>query len=206
MILYSSNEMARLGCNECSGCSSCCRGMGQSIILDPYDIYQLQTATGQTFAQLMQDMIELHVEDGMILPSVRMRDGTDVCGFLNREGRCSIHAHRPGLCRLFPLGRNYDEKGLRYFLLDDACRIQNRTKIKIRKWLDIDSLPKYEVFLIVWHDLRKDVQSQIMERQSDAYTQKVNVRLLEIFYQRPYNTGRDFYDQFEERRLINIME
>ena len=199
MILYSNNEMARLGCSECSGCSSCCREMGQSIILDPYDIYQLQTATGQTFAQLIQDMIELHVEDGLILPSVRMQDGTDACGFLNRDGRCSIHAHRPGLCRLFPLGRNYDDGGLRYFLLEDACRIQNRTKVKIKKWLGIDSLSKYEEFLIIWHDLRKKVRSQIMERQSDDYTQEINVKLLETFYRKPYDIERDFYTQFKER-------
>ena len=201
MILYSNNEMARLGCSECSGCSSCCREMGQSIILDPYDIYQLQTATGQTFAQLMQDMIELHVEDGLILPSVRMQDGTDACGFLNRDGRCSIHAHRPGLCRLFPLGRNYDDGGLRYFLLEDACRIQNRTKVKIKKWLGIDSLSKYEEFLIIWHDLRKKVRSQIMERQSDDYTQEINVKLLETFYRKPYDIERDFYTQFKERNI-----
>ena len=199
MILYSNNEMARLGCNECSGCSSCCRGMGQSIVLDPYDIYQLQAATRQTFAQLMQDMIELHVEDGLILPSVRMQDGTDACGFLNSVGRCSIHAHRPGLCRLFPLGRNYDDRGLRYFLLEDACRIQNRTKVKIKKWLGIDSLSKYEEFLIMWHDLRKRVRSQIMERQSDDYTQEINVKLLETYYRKPYDVERDFYTQFKER-------
>lgn len=203
MILYSNNEMARLGCNECSGCSSCCQGMGQSIILDPYDIYQLQVATGQTFAQLMQDMIELHVEDGLILPSLRMQDGTDACGFLNNDGRCSIHVHRPGLCRLFPLGRNYDDRGLRYFLLEDACRMQNRTKMKIKKWLGIDSLSKYEEFLIIWHDLRKKVKSQIMERQSDDYTQEINVKLLGTYYRKPYDVERDFYTQFKER-IISI--
>ena len=200
MILYSANDMARLGCNECSGCSSCCREMGQSIILDPYDIYQLQIATGQTFAQLMQDKIDLHVEDGIILPSIRMQDGTDVCGFLNREGRCSIHAFRPGLCRLFPLGRNYDEKGLRYFLLEDACQMQNRTKTKIKKWLGIEALPKYEQFLIVWHDLRRNVQAQITEQKSDDFTKKVNLMILDNFYQRPYDTSMDFYSQFNERR------
>ena len=206
MIFYSSNEMARLGCNECSGCSSCCQGMGQSILLDPYDIFMLQKVTGQIFAQLMQDKIELHVEDSLILPSIRMQDKTDACVFLNLEGRCSIHAYRPGLCRLFPLGRNYDENGLKYFMLEDACQIQNRTKIKIKKWLGIEALPKYEQFLIVWHDLRKEMRAQIMERQSDAFTQKVNVKFLEIFYQKPYDIKRDFYEQFEERKLINIME
>lgn len=199
MILYSNNDMAKLGCGDCAGCSECCRGMGQSIVLDPYDLYQLQMATGQSFAQLMQEKIELHVEEGLILPSLRMQNGTEACGFLDRNGRCSIHAHRPGLCRLFPLGRNYDEKGLRYFLLEDACQVQNRTKVKIRKWLAVDRLPKYEEFLAKWHDLRKCMQEQIMERQSDAYTQQINVKMLEFFYKKPYDMELDFYAQFEGR-------
>ena len=101
MILLSSNDMTKLGCGECSGCSSCCRGMGQSILLDPYDIFQLQIATGQSFAGLMQEKIELCVESGIILPALRMQSETDACGFLNHEGRCRIHPYRPGLCRLF---------------------------------------------------------------------------------------------------------
>lgn len=202
MILYSSNDMAKLGCNECSGCSECCHGMGQSIVLDPYDIFQLQNVTGENFAQLMQDKIELHVEDGLILPSLKMQSDSDACGFLNQDGRCSIHEHRPGLCRLFPLGRNYNEKGMQYFLLEDACRIQNRTKVKIKKWLAVDSLSKYEKFLVVWHDLRKGIQGEIVERQSDAYAQEINVKMLQIFYQKPYDTKCDFYVQFEERVAV----
>ena len=38
---YTSNDMVRLGCDDCSGCSDCCRGMGSSILLDPYDAYRL---------------------------------------------------------------------------------------------------------------------------------------------------------------------
>ena len=211
MILLSSNDMAKLGCGECGGCSSCCRGMGQSILLDPYDIFQLQTATGQNFAGLMQEQTELCVENGIILPALKMHSETDACGFLDREGRCRIHRHRPGLCRLFPLGRHYDDKGLRYFLLEDACRIQNRTKVKIRKWLDIPALSQYEKFLITWHDLRKELQEQIRIRQSDSHTQKTNVRFLELFFQKPYDPEADFYQQFEERKetadkLISVWE
>lgn len=200
MILLNSNDMAKLGCGECDGCSDCCRGMGQSIVLDPYDIYQLQKVTKQSFAQLMQELIELHVEDGLILPSLKMQDDTDACGFLDDNGRCSIHADRPGLCRLFPLGRNYDEKGLRYFLLEDACRIQSRTKIKIKKWLGMDALPQYEKFLIEWHDLRKYIRKKMSESQSDAYMKGINIKMLETFYQKPYDTDENFYMQFEERR------
>lgn len=205
MTLYSGNDMAKLGCNECAGCSACCRGMGQSIVLDPYDIYKIKTATGQDFAQLMQESIEMHVESGLILPSLKMQGQAETCGFLNRDGRCSIHAARPGLCRLFPLGRHYDENGLHYFMLEDACQVQTRTKVKIKKWLGVGNLAAYERFLIVWHDLRREIQEKINMQQSDAYTREMNVKLLEIFYQKSYDVSMDFYPQFEERRSLYLL-
>lgn len=200
MQLLGANDMAKLGCGDCDGCSACCRGMGRSILLDPYDIFRLQKITGQNFAGLMQEKIELGVEDGLILPALRMQPETDACGFLAADCRCSIHAGRPGLCRLFPLGRKYDEKGLHYFLLEDACEIQNRTKVKIRKWLETPALSQYEGFLTVWHELRGNLQEQIGKRQSDTFAQKSNVLFLELFYKRPYDTEEDFYIQFEKRR------
>ena len=67
--LYLANDMVRTGCNECAGCSSCCRGMGDSIILDPYDMYSMEQGLGVTFESLMEDKIALNVVDGIILLS-----------------------------------------------------------------------------------------------------------------------------------------
>ena len=39
--LYRHSDMVKAGCNDCKGCSDCCRGMGNSIVLDPFDVYQL---------------------------------------------------------------------------------------------------------------------------------------------------------------------
>ena len=44
--LYDENDMVKVGCSDCKGCSSCCRGMGESIILDPLDIWQLSCGLG----------------------------------------------------------------------------------------------------------------------------------------------------------------
>ena len=33
--LYTANDMVRADCHDCEGCSACCKGMGNSIILDP---------------------------------------------------------------------------------------------------------------------------------------------------------------------------
>ena len=51
--LYGLNDMAKLGCNDCAGCSSCCRGMGNTIVLDPYDVWRLTGGLGVSLQQLL---------------------------------------------------------------------------------------------------------------------------------------------------------
>ena len=46
---YGLNDMVRAACNDCAGCSSCCENMGESIILDPLDIYELTKNLNTTF-------------------------------------------------------------------------------------------------------------------------------------------------------------
>lgn len=106
--LYGKNDMVRADCRGCRNCSACCRGMGSSAILDPLDIYRLTVGLSFTFEELMTDKIELNVVDGVILPNLKMSADDEKCAFLDNNGRCSIHAQRPGICRLFPLGRYYE--------------------------------------------------------------------------------------------------
>ena len=114
--LYTAKDMVRADCHGCEGCSACCHGMGESIILDPYDVYRLEKMEGFSFAESIGRTIELNVVDGVILPNLMMSGEKESCGFLDQEGRCSIHPYRPGICRLFPLGRFYEEGSFRYFL------------------------------------------------------------------------------------------
>ena len=115
--LYSSGDMVKAECHDCEGCSDCCQGMGDSIILDPMDIWRLLRGIKKDFSVLMgENYISLGVVDRMILPNLKMDVQKDACPFLNDEGRCSIHSCRPGLCRLFPLGRYYEENGFKYFI------------------------------------------------------------------------------------------
>jgi len=199
--LYGNNDMAKIDCHDCKGCSSCCRDMGESIWLDPYDVFQLTTSLGKTFEALLQAEIELHVEDGLILPNIRMEGESEPkCSFLNEEGRCSVHAIRPGFCRLFPLGRNYEDGKLSYFVLEDACPAPAKSKIKINKWLGVPRLKDYENFLVQWHALTKGLRAFYeANADSDAVIKAVNMQFLQIFYLTPYAEG-DFYIQFAERR------
>lgn len=201
--LYGINDMVKVGCHDCAGCSQCCRDMGQSILLDPYDVFRLSKNLGVTFQELMIKHVELHVEDGLILPNLKMTEDADPrCAFLNEQGRCSIHQFRPGICRLFPLGRSYEEDKLKYFLLTDACPIPNKTKMKIGKWLEMPQLVSYEKFLVTWHNFVKRMRTVLEDHGDDeAYTKMLTVKFLEIFYLKPYE-NEDFYGEFQQRLEI----
>lgn len=195
--LYDGNEMVKVGCNDCQGCCDCCCGMGESIILDPYDIYLLETRLHCGLEDLLQEQAELQVANGLVLPNLKMAGEKECCGFLDASGRCGIHEFRPGLCRLFPLGREYKNGELKYFVLENVCKNQNQTKIKIKKWLDVPDLRRYEGFLIQWHALKRELQQEV-PHMSAAQLQRMNMKLLGIFYTQPYETN-DFYILFARR-------
>lgn len=198
MRLYGSGEMVRAGCHDCRGCSACCRGMGDTIVLDPLDIYRLTGCLNEGFEGLLASCVGLHVEDGLLLPHLRMREETESCFFLNEEGRCAIHAFRPGLCRTFPLGRNYDNGELTYFVVEGECPQKNRSKVKVEKWIDTPDFEKNQAFLIRWHYFVKELRWRAAQ-MGEEERKSENLRYLQLFYLMPYDRERDFYSQFEER-------
>lgn len=197
--LLGHEDMARLGSGDCAGCSACCRDMGRSIILDPMDIFRLNKALNTTFEQLLSDKIQLNVVDGIILPNLKMDETTNACGFLNDRGRCSIHHARPGICRIFPLGRYYDGEGFKYFLQIYECKKENRTKIKVKKWVDTPDLKTYDQYICCWHYFLIDLEKVIENSRDDLLMKKIDMFVLELFYLTPYDPDKDFYEQFYQR-------
>ena len=199
--LYSRDDMVKVGCDDCRGCSACCHGMGNSIVLDPYDVYRLTTLRGDTLEHLLEEKkVEWNVVDGQILPNLALRSGADeACGFLDEAGRCRIHAYRPGICRLFPLGRFYENGSFQYFLQIHECKKENRTKVKVKKWIDIPDPARHDKFISDWHAYLKK-QEEILENDSSDESRKaVSMGILNTFYVRNYDRTRDFYEQFYER-------
>lgn len=197
--LYTNNDMVKADCQGCPGCSECCRGMGSSIILDPLDIFRLTCGLSKTFEELLNGPLELNVADGIILPNLKMTGEKETCFFLNSEGRCSIHGIRPGFCRLFPLGRYYENHSFRYFLQVHECPKPNKSKIKIKKWLDTENLRQYEKFITDWHYYLKERQEIAMQAEGAETVKELSMDILRRFYLTPYEKNRDFYEQFYER-------
>ena len=197
--LYSSGDMVKADCGGCQGCSDCCESMGSTIILDPYDVWRLTTGLKVSFDTLLLDKLELNVQEGIILPNMKTEGESERCGFLNEEGRCSIHGLRPGLCRIFPLGRYYENGSFQYFLQVHECKKEPKLKVKVQKWIDTPDIRRNEKFIIDWHYFLKDLTARLEASDSEEYRKTVSLYILKSFYQKPWDTDRDFYEQFYAR-------
>ena len=129
--LYSSNDMVRADCQGCNGCFACCCGMGSSVVLDPLDVDRLAKYLKLSSRQLLGGPVALGVVDGLVLPHLNMDGDGERCPFLGADGRCRVYIARPGICRIFPLGRFYENGSFRYFLQTHEC--PNNTRIKTAK-------------------------------------------------------------------------
>lgn len=58
--LYGPNDMVKADCKGCAGCSACCHGMGNSIVLTPLDIYRLEKECSCSFGELLTKGVELN--------------------------------------------------------------------------------------------------------------------------------------------------
>lgn len=207
--LYEANDMVKADCQDCKGCSDCCQGMGDTVILDPLDVHRLCAGLKKSPEELLGSVVELGITDGNILPHLAMRGEQERCVFLNTEGRCSIHDIRPGFCRLFPLGRYYTEDGFKYILQIHECKKKNRSKIKVKKWLDTPNLKQYEKFVLDWHNFLLDVQEVFYETEDETLIKNLNMYVLSRFYYTAYKEDEDFYPQFyvrleEAKKLLEL--
>ena len=195
--LYTANDMVKTDCHDCIGCSDCCRGMGSSILLDPMDFWRLTSNLKTDFNSLLDKYVELGMVDGLIMPNLKLAGDGESCSFLTKEGRCGIHTFRPGICRLFPLGRIYEENGFKYFLQVHECAKTDKTKIKVKKWLGIQDIKSYEKFVWDWHDFVNKCEEALVELE-EGQQKVLTLYLLKTFYQTTY-PAEDFYTEFYQR-------
>ncbi len=198
--LYSLTDTVNCDSHDCMGCSKCCHDTADTIILDPYDCFKLCLNLNTTMAMLIAaGYIELRSVDGLPLPVIRIENREKGCPFLDTNGRCRIHSFRPGFCRLFPLGRIYENDSFKYFLQTQECPVKDLSPVKVYKWIGEKNIKEYERFILSWHNITGDIAARISAHPDNTEKNKeLTMKLLNTFYFEPYN-GDYFYGQYEER-------
>jgi uncharacterized protein len=122
---------------SCRRCLQCCQS--KKIQVNPYEIARLARNLGISTTQCIAGYT---AENGSYLKF----DEENRCIFLGPEG-CRVHADRPLVCRLYPLGRHRNERGDEWFSeIEPEAGCQGEYdggKTVVENWLDNQEVPLY---------------------------------------------------------------
>lgn len=193
---YGINDLVKADTGGCVDCSACCYGVGELVILTPYDVYEMSSYLELSFDELLIDKIKLQHENKITLPHLNVISGSDRCSFLSESGRCQIHAHRPSICRLFPLGRVYEDDDFKFFLQTNSCVKENLTSIKVENWIGISNYNENKKFLLTWHKLLKALNFRVKFIRDEQELKAINTDLLDTFFKISHASSAQKHDDF----------
>ena len=110
--VLSESDLLQLSCGV-NGCTSNCCTKSAPIVLNPYEIASICRESKMSYEDLL-DIVETDRVNGFPLV---MLPRDPACHFWTDRG-CRIYQDRPLACRLFPLGRVF-ENGRSYIILPD---------------------------------------------------------------------------------------
>lgn len=130
--------------------NQCC--LTPTILLSPYDLLRLKQALGLTSRELLERYTRREIDAWSNLPLLFLdayRTKEPGCPFLGDQG-CSVYAHRPAACRLFPItmGSQLTEQGVvdYYFCRQlDYCQGFNGDKEwTLEAWMADQGFAEYD--------------------------------------------------------------
>lgn len=141
----------------CKACGKCCR-QRQDILLTPYDMFSIAKYLGRTPDEIFIRYCEVYKGSNSHFPVVRVvpTPPNNTCPFL-RDRRCSVHAKKPVVCRVYPLGRiSIPDQGVQYFFAGSGCN-HEPTSIKVRDWLADAASKECEEAGHLWADITSTI-------------------------------------------------
>lgn len=186
---------------RCKQCGNCCRNR-EDILISPYDLSRI----AQHLSVKPKDVIDryclFYIGRNSHLPVVLLKAiGKDKhCPFL-QNNRCAIHASKPTVCALFPLGRfaNIREGSgeTQYLLQPVSCGAKDETHT-VREWLSSLDLLESDAWFQVWQKTIAEL-SPLMRRLDEKLPEDLLNMLNSILFTEMYLAYRmdmDFLSQF----------
>jgi Fe-S-cluster containining protein len=197
---------------KCYGCGKCCKNR-EDILLSPKDLFNIAVALGKTTVEIMASICDRYIGGGSRIPLVRLQPigKNQVCPLL-KDNRCAVHALKPAVCALYPLGRfvkykadngSVDlsgEASVSYLLNPIECGgHRNNT---VRSWLESFGLDTNDPYYLRWTDFFMGMSNFVRELESAEHKLPQQGfaavwSILEHLLYENYDTAQDFMPQFE---------
>ncbi len=158
------DALFRFRCHPGIGCfNRCCRNL--NLFLHPYDVLRLRKALNIPSDAFLERYVDVVLREGEYFPDVLLKMAEDrekSCVFLSSSG-CSVYAHRPHTCRLYPLeqGVSFDgaaPKGrlVHFFRPFDFCQGPSEgTSWTPESWFEDQGALPYNAVTLPWSELRR---------------------------------------------------
>ena len=201
---------------KCRNCGQCCKNR-EDLMLNSRDIFNLAKAVSLTNEQAIEKYCETYVGKDSRIPILRLLPvGASKACPLFINNRCSIHALKPTVCALYPLGRamafKSDEEGeakdasesqsneVKYVLSTSSCGSLKK-KQTVREWLAEFNIPVDDIFYLKWNQTLMSLRAAVKGLEGKpGVTDKVLEMLWGGMYMAlyvKYDTKKEFYPQFE---------
>jgi uncharacterized protein len=146
------DDCLTFGCRKDLECfTKCCSDV--SIVLTPYDVLRMKKALRLDSSEFLDRYTILSCTRLQNLPIVllKMKPDDKRCPFVTDQG-CSIYAHRPWACRMYPLGLaepeapNPDEHRFYFVIHEGQCRGHGQgSPCTVRDWVATQGIEAFEM-------------------------------------------------------------
>lgn len=219
---------------KCNACGACCTNSTiESIVFRAYDVFNLSIGLNIEPSEVVEKYGNVYLGPTSGLPVIQLKSvaletpesmmnllltgkPSTVCPFLKNK-KCSVHTHKPGSCRLYPLGRMVQtskedtdkNEGLEtiYFLQKNTLCGDTGEKHTIDEWLngasktesifmeDSDFLAyvSSKVRLSKILDFAKNNPDSILRKEISSFYDKFT-----YYYYTNYNKTESFESQFND--------
>jgi len=207
MYSYEEIEKLLIGLDEefsfrCVACGKCCKHRFD-IILTPQDLFRISRHFDiepiETLVRYCRPNIG--ATSNQIMPVLKTKGPTDNCVFFTGT-KCSVHADKPRVCALFPLGRVYngEEKKSMYMLNPITCGRQNR-KVTPRKWMEKFDIPVEDPTHLLYSHIAAQTTMFLYihkDKLDEEELHSVRNDFFKTLYL-GYDISKPFHPQLEER-------